>query len=404
MSKNYSTKPNGLKKLFTFGFTLSLLGIALFLKPASAATNNSNPLPDEYFRARVLSIETTSTGAALADSLDQTGTGDESITLQVEIINGKEKGKKVSALYEPGVAGKLNLGDTVVVAKTGAGGQDNFYYVIDPYRINRLWILAAIFIAVAIFFGRKKGVFAILGLGISILIIFYYLVPRIINGDNPLLTTLFAAIIIAAVSLYIAHGFSRRTTIAFVGTLISITLAVLVDLVFVSFARLNGAASEESLFLQFGSGSIDLRGILLAGILICVLGVLDDATTAQAASLEEIHRANPSLSFSELYRRGLSVGREHIASCVNTLVLTYVGVSLPMILLLVSNKGSLWVVMNSGFMSEEIVRTLVGSLVLVIAVPLTTFLAAYYYSRWPLKNTEKQTEIFTTKDYHSHHH
>jgi uncharacterized membrane protein len=145
---------------------------------------------------------------------------------------------------------------------------------------------------------------------------------------------------------------------------------------------LNGNGTEDAFFLQANSLKINLQGVFLSGIIIGVLGVLDDVTTGQSAAVEELHFANPTLGFSELYRRGLSVGREHIASLVNTLVLAYTGVSFPFLLLYGSRQlQPLWVTLNGNFIAEEIVRTLVGSSVLVIAVPLTTLLAAYYYGR-----------------------
>jgi len=145
-------------------------------------------------------------------------------------------------------------------------------------------------------------------------------------------------------------------------------------------AKLLGNGSEQAYFIQAGYfGSINLQGLLLGGIIIGTLGVLNDITTAQAATVEEIHLANNQLSFRRLYQKGSSVGREHIASLINTLVLTYVGVSLPLFLLFSVNGQSLWTVLNSSTIAEEIVRTLVGSMALILAVPVTTVLAAYYF-------------------------
>lgn len=353
--------------------------------PVSAAPADYQPQStDVYSRARILSISTvTSTNA----SESQTEKNNQpALTAKLKIISGPEKDKQITAQYEPKIAGPLQAGETVVVDKPDS--QASFYYIVDPYRINRLVLFILLFFAVAIYFGRRRGLFAIVGLVISVLIIFYYLVPRIIAGGSPLSTSLVAALLITIISLFVAHGMSRRTTIAFVSTLLSLAMAIVIDLALVYTTKLTGGGSEEAAYLQFGNSPVNLQGILLAGILIGVLGILDDITTAQAACVEEIHSANPALPFKELYRRGLSVGREHIASLINTLVLAYVGVSFPTILLMVSSKGgSLWVVMNNSFMAEEIVRTLVGSLVLVVAVPLTTFLAAYFYSHWPIRRS-----------------
>jgi uncharacterized membrane protein len=150
-----------------------------------------------------------------------------------------------------------------------------------------------------------------------------------------------------------------------------------------------GIATEEGYILKLNVGNINLRGLLLAGIIIGMLGVLDDVTIGQATTVEEIKDANQSLGFKELYQRGTAVGKEHIASLVNTLVLAYTGVALPLVLLLTlqsqNNVVPLWLAVNGEPIAQEIVRTLVGSLALVFAVPITTFLAAYYYGK--AKNT-----------------
>ncbi len=360
---------------------VSVFGI-LLAAPAFAAqgtADSSGNRSDVYERARVISVSTGTVSSGLLED-GATGKGPAGLVAEVEVIGGDDKGKLMTAQYEIGIAGKLAAGDEVVINKPG--GDENSAYVVDPYRLNRLSWFILLFFAVAIYFGRRRGLFAILGLVISVFIIFYYLVPRIIAGGSPLGVSLVAAFFITVISLFVAHGISKRTAIAFVSTILSLVIAIVTDLVLVYSTKLTGTGSEEAVYLQFGTSPVDLQGILLAGILIGVLGILDDITTAQAACVEEIHNANPSFSMKELYRRGLSVGREHIASLINTLVLAYVGISLPMILLIMSSKGgTLWVVMNSGFMAEEIVRTLVGSLVLVVAVPLTTFLASYLYSR-----------------------
>ncbi len=150
----------------------------------------------------------------------------------------------------------------------------------------------------------------------------------------------------------------------------------------VSFTHLFGMGSEESLFILGDLPGISLKGLLLGGIMLGLLGVLDDITTAQSAVVDELKQANQSLSFSELYRRGLSVGREHIASLINTLFLAYAGASLPLFLLFSLNQGQeLWMIFNNEMIAEEIVRTLVGSTGLILAVPITTALAAYVFQK-----------------------
>ncbi len=186
---------------------------------------------------------------------------------------------------------------------------------------------------------------------------------------------------IATVSIYVAHGFNRRTSVAVGGTLISICIAIGTSLLFVWMGKLFGVGAEETLYLQTaGIGNINLQGLLLGGIIIGALGVLDDITTAQSAAVAEIADANPSLTSGELLKRGLSVGKEHITSLVNTLVLAYAGASFPALLLFVVYERPWWVVANTELIAEEIVRTLVGSIALMCAVPITTAIAARVFS------------------------
>ena len=354
-----------------------------FVDDASAAesTGPAAEIPEVYYRAKVLKI-------LEEGKKDIDGTAQEYQKLELEIVNGPEKGKHIfidhGGSFIIGTYQKVTKGEVVVIANPPAtpGAPENFYYIIDKYRANGLIIAAIIFLALAIYFGRKRGLTSIIGLIFSVLVIFYYIIPSIAHGNNPLVTCIIGAIAIILVSLYLSHGFNRRTTIALLSTLICLGLAIIIDLLFVHLAKLTGTGTEEAFFLQFDNTSINLRGLFLGGILLGVLGVLDDVTTSQVATIEEISAANPALTFEKLYQSGLSVGREHIASLINTLVLAYVGVSFPLLLLYSTQKSQqVWVMLNSNFIAEEIVRTLVGSSVLVIAVPLTTILAAFFYSR-----------------------
>ncbi len=337
------------------------------------------PTPDTYYRARVVEI-------LESGNIDVDGVSQFHQKLQLEILNGDEKGKKIiidhGATFAIQEYQKVQPGETVVITKPSSSPIPDFYYITDKYRLPNVLILVVIFFGLAIFFGRKRGLTSIIGLLFSASVIFWFLIPRIISGHPPLGAAIIAALAITFLSLFLSHGFNRRTTIAMVSTLLALGGAILMDIAFVTFAKLSGTGSEEAFYLQIGTGTIDLRGVLLAGILIGVLGVLDDITTAQAATVEEIYLANPSVSLAQLYKSGLSVGREHIASLVNTLVLAYVGASFPLFLLYNMQKSTeLWVTLNSNFIAEELIRTLVGSSVLVLAVPLTTILASWWMTR-----------------------
>jgi uncharacterized membrane protein len=338
----------------------------------------STSVPDQVFRAKIITI--LEEGEKELDP----GTKQPYQKLEVEILNGADKGKHVSVdnggSFVIGQYQSFKKGDVVVLTKPASSPKKDFYYITDNYRINRLILITLLFFALATLFGKKRGLTAIVGLVFSVLVIFYFIVPRILHGSDPLVITLIGSVVIMIFSLYLAHGFNKRTSIALIAGIITLGLTLLLDILFVYLTYLSGSGTEEAFYLQLDNENLDLKGLFLSGILIGVLGVLDDVTTAQAATIEELHDVDPTLSFSELYRRGLSVGKEHIASLINTLVLAYVGVSFPLILLYTITKTvPTWVIINSNFIAEEIVRTVVGSSALVLAVPITTGLAAYYF-------------------------
>ncbi len=324
---------------------------------------------------------------------------------KVRILNGPEKGKEVEiSRYVVGNSQQhLSKGDKVVVAKTDGYNEDT-YYISDRYRAWPLIIIFIFFIALAVIFARFKGLTSVFGLVVSLLVLIKFIIPRILAGNNPLIISFIGAVIIAVLSLYLAHGFSRRTSVALISTLGTLLLATGMAVLFVYLAHLSGLGSEEAFYLQLAPfGTINLHGLLLGGMVIGTLGVLDDVTTSQVAAIDEIKKANPALTFNQLYKSGLSVGQEHIASLVNTLVLAYAGASFPLFLLFVVNQQvPLWVTVNSELVAEEIIRTMVGSSTLILAVPITTFLASYYFSQKPSSPAAQPHSH--SHNHHGHHH
>jgi YibE/F-like protein len=225
-------------------------------------------------------------------------------------------------------------------------------------------------------FGRWQGVRSLIGLACSFAVIVGFVVPAILRGRSPVAVALVGAMAIMLVSLYLAHGFGRKTTAAVVGTMLALGLTAALTAGFVDLAALTGLASDEALDASFQVGGISLRGLLLAGIILGGLGVLDDVTVSQASLVFELRRADPAAGFAELVRSGLAVGRDHVSATVNTLFLAYAGASLPLLVLFVSGGDALGTVATSEAVAVEIVRTLCGSVGLVAAVPLTTLLAA----------------------------
>jgi len=350
----------------------------------------------EYFKAKVTELISNKNNSDPNDpAYDQTIQ-----KVRIVITNGSEKGMGQDVTYYPKSADpqqQLKVGEIVYVTKVDDG--DNIYYgVSERYRLTALWWLAILFVILVTAIGRYKGFGSLLGLGFSFLVIAKFIVPQILAGKDPVIICLIGSVAIAVVAIYIAHGFRLRTSLAVLSTIITIAIALGLDYLIIHWLKLFGAGSEEAIYAQFlQTGTINLRGLLLGGIIIGVLGVLDDITTAQAAVVDELRRANPLLTFKELYERGMSVGKEHIASLINTLVLAYVGASFPLVLLFQQFEQPFSYIVNSELVAEEIARTLIGSSALIIAVPLTTALTAYIMKKRPLSALGKAAE-------HSHSH
>lgn len=271
----------------------------------------------------------------------------------------------------------LRPGQTVVVERLEKNDGSVQLLGREPYRLPWVVGLVLAFFALAIVFAGRTGFTSIVGLVVSVLILALFVVPAIGGGSNPLLVSLAGSVAIACTSLYLAHGFTWRTTVALLSTLVTLAISIVLSILAVRVTQLTGQGDEATMFLQLGPlESLNLRGLLLGGIVIGALGVLDDITTTQTAAIAEIKRANPRMDGAALYRSGLAIGREHIASLVNTLALAYVGASLPLLLLFWSGADApWWVILNNESIVEEIVRTVVGSMALTLAVPISTWFA-----------------------------
>jgi uncharacterized membrane protein len=239
-----------------------------------------------------------------------------------------------------------------------------------------------IFAILALIVGGKWGITSILGMAFSFLIIFKFILPQIIKGSDPVLISIIGSFFIIPVTFYLSHGFNEKTHIAIAGTLISLFITGIFASIFVDFAKLTGFASEEAAFLNFEKqGSINIKGLLLSGIIIGTLGILDDITVSQSAIVYQLKSVNKRLKLRQLFNRAMKVGHDHVSSMVNTLVLVYTGASMPLLLLFINNPRPFTEVINYEIIADEIVRTLVGSAGLILAVPITTFLAAYFSSK-----------------------
>ncbi|MHC3471287.1 YibE/F family protein [Streptomyces sp. 7R007] len=294
----------------------------------------------------------------------------------VRVDTGKDKGRTFTEIVQPDQSRQLHEGQKVVAAYEPSAPKDLQYSVTDVNRRFPMALLAGIFALAVVVVGRMRGVMALIALAISFLILNFFILPAILQGSNPLVVAVVGSSAIMLIALYMCHGLSARTSVAVLGTLLSLVLIGILGSVFIGWAALTGNTDDNTGLIHGLYPSIDMSGLLLAGVIIGSLGVLDDVTVTQTSAVWELHEANPSMGWRGLYRAGIRIGRDHIASVVNTLVLAYAGAALPLLLLFSIAQSSVGTVANSELVAEEIVRTLVGSIGLVASVPVTTALAA----------------------------
>jgi uncharacterized membrane protein len=270
----------------------------------------------------------------------------------------------------------LRTGDRIVVSYTPDARKGEEYQYSDRQRRPLLLWLTLLFALAVLALGRLHGITALAGLAVSMVVIFAFILPAVLEGHDPVVVAVIGSAAIAYIALYLAHGFNSLTTVALLGTLASLALIIVLSAVFTGLAHFTGVVGEDASLLPALGAKVDVNGLVLAGIVIGALGALDDVTVTQASAVAELSVANPTYDRAQLYRSGVRIGRDHIASTVNTLALAYAGAALPTLLLFLLAHQSLGTVANSEVVAVEIVRTLVGSIGLVAAVPVTTWLAA----------------------------
>jgi uncharacterized membrane protein len=310
------------------------------------------------------------------------GEGIDCIAAHIRLEDGPDRGDVVVVENPVGPSSpEVQNGDRLVLGLAEDAPPGQQYYFADFERRAPLLWLGLLFAVSVVALGRWRGLRALVGLGITLVVLVVFVLPALLEGTSPIAVAIVGSAVVLLVNLYLAHGFNVQTTIAVLGTLASLALIAVLSTVFVSATHLTGFADESAGLLQALSGQIDVRGLLLGGIIIGSLGVLDDVTVTQASAVWELHEANPGYGQRQLYSSAIRIGRDHIASTVNTLVLAYAGASLPLLVLLVEAQRGLGDVLTGETVAAEVVRTLVGSIGLVASVPITTALAAAVAAR-----------------------
>ena len=298
------------------------------------------------------------------------------VRAEIEVLEGPGAGATVDV--DTGEQGypAFEVGDHVRVGDSTPPGGEPSYYVQDYARLGPLTLLLGLFVVAVLGVGRWHGLRSLLGLGCSLLVITKFVIPAILAGASPLAVALVGSFVVMLLTLYLCHGLNLKTTTALVGTAAALCLIAVLGVAFSELAKVTGLSSEEAQFVSLTVEGLNLRGLVLAGLIIGALGVLDDVTVSPASTVFAVHEADPEQGWATLFRRAMGVGRDHIASVVNTLVLAYAGASIPLLILFSTSGVAVSEIVNGEFVAQEVVKTLIGSIGLVAAVPLTTALAA----------------------------
>lgn len=339
----------------------------------------------------------------LSDQLQESQRGD--VRSQVALVQVGGEQVQVEHVFVEGSAGAFALapGDEVLVTSTDVGGETR-YLIQERVRRTSIWVLSLAFALLVVAVGGRQGALSLVALGISFLVIVRFIVPAIYAGWDPVLAAILGSLVIMSASLIIGHGPSTKTWVALGGTAAALALTGLLAVFTVGFAQLTGLGDEDGATLQALVEGVSARGLLLGGIIIGALGVLDDVTTTQASTVMEIHRANRSLGPAQLFARAMNVGRDHIASTTNTLVLAYAGASLPLLMILAGQGEPLGILISYEQLATEVVRTLVGSMGIVAAVPITTGLAAFVVGSGWISDDDRTGAAVEMAGFEGHRH
>jgi uncharacterized membrane protein len=364
----------------------AVVGIALTWPPPSSAAASTAGLVNpgmQFFRATVTGT-TQSTCQGTQEDVQPDGTVPDTVPCtraDARVTEGPYAGKVVTVFPTVGTPARgVVKGSGIVVERYPAtDGAAETWAFADVQREVPLATLVLAFVLVTALVAGWRGLRAIVGLALAMVLLWVYLIPGLIAGENAALITLCASVAIMTVVGYLTHGASLRTSTALLGTFVGLGLIAGIGAFATSAANLNPITGQEDYQLAAllgGNGVATLRGVFLAGVVLAGLGVLNDVTITQVSAVWELRAANPSASWQRLLAGGMRIGRDHVASTIYTIAFAYVGVSLPVLLTLQLYGLPLSRTITGGVFAEEIVRTLAGSIGLVLAIPLTTAVAA----------------------------
>lgn len=369
---------------------LPLLFITLWLiSPNIATAQNLHNDLQAILEAKVIEVIDSRT-------TEITGTSNVTTTqtLRVEILSGDMSGRFITISND---YIELNKGDKFFLYYLKTINGDEIYTVGDYDRRTPLLLLVGLFILTVLIFGGWQGLRSLLALGGSFIVILYILVPGLLHGLSPILLSSIVAGAILFFAIFFTHGFNKESIVAFSGTMVAVGLTILLSIIAVAVTHLTGFSSEDAVYLNIRTeGTLNFTGLLLGAIIIGVLGVLDDIAITQAAVVTELYNSGANLKPREIYTKAIRVGREHVGALVNTLVLAYTGAALPLLLLFSGSNESFLMIINREMFATEIVRTITGSIGLILTVPIVTLLAVYVLKNYKPNHSSSHS--------HGHHH
>lgn len=351
---------------------LIAVAIAVLAGAATLLATKKNAHPSSPYAAAGVTFPNATVTAVGGDC---PGGGCRNVTVKID--DGVDRGRSATVQVPSYVvAGGLTAGDHVALQRnpTSPGGPTNYSWWDNIDRSNAMWLLVALFVLVVLVVARLRGFFAIIGLGLAALVILKFMLPALLGGQDGLAVALVGSAAIMYVVLYLAHGWSLRTSTALAGTLVGTAIVAALGSLAAELARLSGASDDNAIALN-SLIHIDLRGVAICGLILVSLGLLNDVTVTQASAVWELRAAAPGASRGELFGRGMRIGRDHIASTIYTIVFAYTGTALVLLLLAAVYSRPYTQLLNTDAVAEDVVRTLAAAIGLVLAVPVTTAIA-----------------------------
>lgn len=375
---------------------LTLIMLISFIVPAYAQSESNKPvLPSEI--GQVQSVETFGTITPSANGeLKQVKQ-----SVEIKVISGAHKGDKAITdnilMGNPAYDINLKKGDKVILHVEQADGGGVNFFIEDEYRARGLYFLAGIFFLLVLIVGRKKGFFSLVSILTTLGLIFWVLTPMILNGYNPIFATVLVCILASIIAIYLVGGFNSKSTAAILGTNLSLALSAFFSILIIKLANLTGFSSEQYLYLFSAAPNLSFHGVLASAMIIGALGAVMDIGMSISSTVNELFSSNSDMNVNELFTSGMNVGKDIIGMMANTLILAYLGGSLALVLL--SSNIDLQKFFNLNQVATEISSALIGSIAIVICVPITAIISAFFIKKaGGHRNCKKENDAFSFEE------